>query len=426
MPTIKIVPFPGSQGPAGPQGPRGYQGEPGLTGPVGPAGPAGPGADTADFVFTNLDEGESEIVLANKDFTIKTTRDDSETDADISIESADDVWINAYGDDIELNAFNDVDITTGDGSNFWKFEHDGTLDFPGGGSIQNPQNTSGDGLGAPTLKINPASYLGTDQYIVLDPTQPNHIHIRPGGNIDESSAELILGGEKANVKVTDYNHSVQINSHNSEMDYYYNWSFGNDGVLYGPVQGGLMVPGIYGTTSGDLSINAEGTSKLILTGAGGQFLDDATLPANQIATLGDITNIFPGEVSWTPVLTSADGNFVQSSNPATGHYIKYGKMVFCHFNVPFTNVTNFGTGLYSITLPLPVSHHMTVDHGTLHDVDTNSFYALRGHVLSAGDSVMQIWYQSIVTKDAEFDHNSPILLTTDDFFHFDFMYETTA
>lgn len=136
--------------------------------------------------------------------------------------------------------------------------------------------------------------------------------------------------------------------------------------------------------------------------------------------------VFPNEVSWTPLLTSADGNFAQSSNPATGHYIKYGKMVFCHLNVPFSNVTNFGTGLYSVNLPFPVSHHMAVDHGTLHDVDTNSFYALRGHVVNAGQSFMTLWYQSVVTKDAEFDHNSPVLLTTDDFFHFDFVYETTA
>lgn len=133
---------------------------------------------------------------------------------------------------------------------------------------------------------------------------------------------------------------------------------------------------------------------------------------------------FPEPVSWTPVLSAT--NFSQTSNPATGHYIKLGKMVFCRFNVPFTNVTNFGTGVYSINLPLPASHHMTIDSGTLHDVDTNSFYALRGHVANAGDTSMTLWYQSVVTKDAEFDLNSPILLTTDDFFHFDIAYETTA
>jgi len=133
---------------------------------------------------------------------------------------------------------------------------------------------------------------------------------------------------------------------------------------------------------------------------------------------------FPEPVDWTPVLSAT--NFTQSSNPATGHYIKYGKMVFCHMNVPLTNVTNFGTGLYSINLPFPVSHHMTIDSGTLHDVDTNSFYSLRGHVQNAEQSFMTLWYQSVVTKDAEFDFNSPILLTTSDYFHFDFAYETSA
>ncbi len=133
---------------------------------------------------------------------------------------------------------------------------------------------------------------------------------------------------------------------------------------------------------------------------------------------------FPEPVAWTPVLSAT--NFAQSSNPATGHYMKYGKMVVCRLNVPFSNVTNFGTGLYSINLPFPVSHHMTIDSGTLHDVDTNSFYSLRGHVENAGQSFMTLWYQSLVTKDAEFDFNSPFLLSTADYFHFDFIYETTV
>lgn len=132
---------------------------------------------------------------------------------------------------------------------------------------------------------------------------------------------------------------------------------------------------------------------------------------------------FPEPVAWTPVLSAT--NFAQTSNPATGTYMKYGKMVVVQLNVPFTNVTNFGTGLYSINLPFPVAHHMTVDHGTLHDVSTNSFYALRGHVENAGQTSMTLWYQSLVTKDAEFDNNSPVTLTTDDFFHMDFIYQTT-
>ena len=225
--------------------------------------------------------------------------------------------------------------------------------------------------GRPTIKLIPDIYASPDQHVVIDATEPDHIHIRAGGTKDASNAVLILGAENTNIEVSDMSGRVIINSNN------------------------------------------------------GQFLQNSA-PENQIATLGDISNIVPGEVSWTPVLTSAGGDFAQSSNPATGHYIKYGKMVFCHFDIPFSNVTNFGTGLYSVNLPLPVSHHMTVDHGTLHDVDANSFYAIRGHVLNSGDSTMQLWYQSVVTKDAEFDNNSPVTLTTDDFLHFDFTYETTA
>jgi hypothetical protein len=101
-------------------------------------------------------------------------------------------------------------------------------------------------------------------------------------------------------------------------------------------------------------------------------------------------------------------------------------MVVVHMEVPFSNVTNFGTGIYSLTLPFPVARHMDMYAGTLHDADTNSFYTLKGHVETAGASSMTLWYQSVVTKDAEFDVNSPILLTTSDFFHMNFIYETTA
>jgi hypothetical protein len=131
---------------------------------------------------------------------------------------------------------------------------------------------------------------------------------------------------------------------------------------------------------------------------------------------------FPSPVSWTPSINAT--GFAQTSNAATGTYLKYGKVVVVHLNVPFTNVTNFGTGQYSVSLPFSVAHHMTIDSGTLHDTDTNSFYSMRGHVENAGDSSMTLWYQSLVTKDAEFDNNSPVTLTSDDFFHMSFVYET--
>lgn len=131
---------------------------------------------------------------------------------------------------------------------------------------------------------------------------------------------------------------------------------------------------------------------------------------------------FPDPVDWTPVV-SATG-FSQTSNPATGHYFKYGKMVVVNMNVPFSNVTNFGTGQYSVNLPFPAAHHMDIFGGTIHDTSTNSFYTVKGHA-NEGASQITLWYLSIVTKDAEFDHNSPFELDTTDLFHMNFIYETT-
>lgn len=139
--------------------------------------------------------------------------------------------------------------------------------------------------------------------------------------------------------------------------------------------------------------------------------------------LDSLAVTFPQPVSWTPVVSSANGDFVQSSNNATGSYIKHGKIVFVHLDVPFSNVTNFGTGQYSVSLPLPASHHTDLYAGTLHDTSTSTFYTIKGHHDQEGTAVMTLWYQSLTTKDAEFDVNSPFDLSTEDKFHMDFYYE---
>lgn len=65
---------------------------------------------------------------------------------------------------------------------------------------------SGDGAGYSTLELVPDNNLyANDQYLVVDPTAPSHIHIRAGGAQDASNAELYLGGEKNYVRVTDFN-----------------------------------------------------------------------------------------------------------------------------------------------------------------------------------------------------------------------------
>jgi len=133
--------------------------------------------------------------------------------------------------------------------------------FPGGGAANTGDITfsgvkiigdgtaSGDGLGYSTIELVPDNDLysispGGDfgyggQYLVIDPTSPNHIHIRAGGPQDEAAAQLILGGEKANVIVRDQdnsfteNHHVIINSQANDGTPY-TWYFGSNGNITFP------------------------------------------------------------------------------------------------------------------------------------------------------------------------------------------------
>ena len=71
---------------------------------------------------------------------------------------------------------------------------------------------SGDGYNNGTMELVPDATHGTDQYLIIDPTAPNHIHIRGGGTQDASQAQLILGGERNHVGVSDGGRNVVIST----------------------------------------------------------------------------------------------------------------------------------------------------------------------------------------------------------------------
>ena len=153
-------------------------------------------------------------------------------------------------------------------------------------------------------------------------------------------------------------------------------------------------------------------------GAGLKFPDNTV---QTTAYLGPQQLAFPTAVNWTPVVSGT--GFAQTSNPATGTYIKYGSVVFANIFAPFSNVTNFGTGQYSVTLPFPAKNHVDVFAGSIHDTGTTTdHHSLKGH-LSNGSNSMSLWYISGTSKDEPFDHNSPITINTTDLFHMHFMYE---
>ena len=153
----------GADGLPGPAGATGADGATGATGPQGATGPAGTndytpttpsdwtGSPTVGTVTAGLDELAGRITLVE----------------------------------------NTPAVNTGD------------ITFSGV-KIIGAGTASGDGNGYSTLELVPdANLTGTNQYLIIDPTQPSHIHIRPGGPQDGSTAELYLGGERNYVRVRD-------------------------------------------------------------------------------------------------------------------------------------------------------------------------------------------------------------------------------
>jgi hypothetical protein len=268
----------------------------------------------------------------------------------------------------------------GDGTTLWASLP--SIDSSGGGDtgditfdgiqIIGAGTASGDGSGNGTIDLVPDLDLITnqysqDQYLIIDPTAPNHIHIRAGGEQDASAADLFIGGERNHVRVSDGGRSVSVStrpntvintytnqntisntsfvtsntaniyigdtlfyvggdivtvdsitqdspsaglqtitanlngapasfvagephifSHEEEWENY--WQFGADGVLSGPAMGSVAVNGLYNnsTTESDLWIGSS--EKIVMAGVNGEFLNDASIASNQIATMADITS----------------------------------------------------------------------------------------------------------------------------------------
>lgn len=184
-----------------------------------------------NLVFSNKllmdpDNGDTGIYVGQ--FTL-----DLESQRDVRIRAGDDFSITA-NDSFQMRANSNFQITTNynNAQQSWSFDTTGNLLLAGGnGIVKSVPNNSGDGSGLSTLNLYPDSFTSDDRYIIVDPTGPNHIHIRAGGTQDGSNSLLFLGGEQAYVQIDDTVHEVQIGSYDSANTTSYNWRFENDGNL---------------------------------------------------------------------------------------------------------------------------------------------------------------------------------------------------
>jgi hypothetical protein len=142
---------------------------------------------------------------------------------------------------------------------------------------------------------------------------------------------------------------------------------------------------------------------------------------------GDPASIDTGTTtinSYSPVWsgTGLDINPTAPVPPATGSYIKIGNLVQVQIDVNLTEVLDFGTGQYSITLPFPSLYHTDVFGGSVHDVGSGvTHYSLKGHLEDNSD-VATLWTLSGSSQDQPFNNNAPVNLTTSDKFHMSFSY----
>jgi hypothetical protein len=91
----------------------------------------------------------------------------------------------------------------------------------GPGVLYGANKDSADQTGLNTIKLIPNEDLATDQFLIIEPTAPNHIHIRAGGTQDDSNALLILGGERNAVGVDDDDRFVGISTRYARVDQTY-------------------------------------------------------------------------------------------------------------------------------------------------------------------------------------------------------------
>jgi hypothetical protein len=492
---------PGPQGPAGQAGDSAYDiaVENGFVGTeqewldsIGGGGTA----NIADFIFTNdsEDTGASIISLPGD----KEMRIEAGADSDLYLTAGDDLYIETLGegDDIHINAADDIRFSSANDSvenstiHYWRMDSDGEFHLPGAGYISNPIDSSGDGSGNDTLRLIPDDDVlynnNGDQYIIIDPTAPNHIHVRAGGDQDDSNADLILGGELTNVRVSDGGRNVTISSkpipqsmahlniNLTQNDYLvttdvvtatsgwtvdvngtsyyiidvlsdnptqgnttiiapgapfvfegvynvfapqstYQWEFDYDGYIYGPAQGGLLVTGL-NNNQGNLFLASE--DNVVLNGSDGEYLNEVS-PENQIATIGDIEtsqNSSFAEVQYTVSGGALGTQPTFNGAPLfAGSYTKTGNLVHFRVNVLMTNITNFGSGQYYVSIPFTSEYDVYVRNGQLRH-SSGDMYSVSGHA-TAGSNELRLYTTASNGKEVAFTSSSPVGLNTTCDFH---------
>lgn len=187
---------------------------------------------------------------------------------------------------------------------------------------------SSDDVDAATMQLVPdLARYGNDQYLIVEPTVPSHIHIRAGGTPDLSGAVLFLGGEEAHVRVSNNDteiggsrdHTVSIRTANYADEIHYDWVFKNDGYMSVPANKDLLdgVDGSSLTGGGNrvITINSDsgtGNAVYFMDGTANIVLAEYTEDAFEI-TLPDSSESYV-KVGYEVTIADKNGQAATNSN----------------------------------------------------------------------------------------------------------------
>jgi hypothetical protein len=226
------------------------------------------------------------------------------------------------------------------------------------------------------LYYNDSDY-GNDQYIVIDPTLENHIHIRAGGAIDASTALLILGGEENHVTVSDYADEVTIRTNDTHI-----WTFGIDGDLTLPVGGEIKTE----AGTGDVVVEAnDGTARTWTFGGDGAL----TLPDDSvIASYKPVTVIAQTTTAQT-ITDSASAAFIQFVETVdTANAYSTGT-----FTAPYT-------GYYQVNMSVYFSTNVTISGGGFFLIDTNLDFNKQVKIVNGSWEGRDLHYSTVIPATA--------------------------
>jgi hypothetical protein len=118
--------------------------------------------------------------------------------------------------------------------------------------------------------------------------------------------------------------------------------------------------------------------------------------------------------NYTPVWAGTGLTFV--GTPAAGTYSKYGRAVTFNADVSMTNVTGFGSGQYTLSLPvLPQDGREVIALGT---VSVGGVVHNIIGIAPAGSAILSLWFSGANGLRTAMTGASPISLTTSGFMYF--------